>query len=152
MSSDSSYCVGGIDRDRALHSESMGNLLSQVMATNQVTTTISQELVLLRQSSPSHPGQSFPGLTTTVETCTKTRRKPSRSGMRSTWTRTPLGTIMIRRPFSTESFDDDGLFCTNSRTDDETLGSSCRHFSPAVSNSDTPQFGVMFRERLGHIQ
>ncbi|KAN0099533.1 hypothetical protein V8E51_013308 [Hyaloscypha variabilis] len=89
----------------AMHSKSIGNLLTQVMATNQITTTISQELVLLRNGPPTSSGQNCQGNLPTLGVGMKRSRMLSRSSSnnRSTESRvkTPLGTMIIRKHFST---------------------------------------------------
>jgi len=80
-----------------MHSKSIGNLLTQVMATNQITTIISQELFLLRDCA---------GALATTSACTKRSRKQARSrtaNSSSTMSqfKTPLGTMIIRKHFST---------------------------------------------------
>ena len=107
----------GAESSRAMQS----NLLTHVMATTQISTTISQELVLLRKGPLRHSDQSSPGGANSIEARTKRRRNTSRSGItQSTMTRTPLGTIIIRRQLNTVSFDEDGELSTNPHSQDET--------------------------------
>jgi hypothetical protein len=108
-----------------MHSKSIGNLLTQVMATNQITTTISQELVLLQNGPRTDFGRNFPGALATKGACTKRIRKPLRSGASNTRSttsliNTPLGTMIIRKQSSTvTSSNGDEDFCAESCTRDE---------------------------------
>jgi len=77
------------------------------MATNQITTTISQEMILLRNSSQGSFSQSCHEAIADIDVCTKNRgkirsRAPNRQ---SSWFQTPLGRVVIRKESSTVTFE-----------------------------------------------
>ncbi|KAH8768731.1 hypothetical protein F5882DRAFT_509214 [Hyaloscypha sp. PMI_1271] len=82
------------------------NLTAQVMATNQITTTISQEMILLRNSSQGSFSQNCHEAIADIGVCTKNRGKTrSRAPNRqSSWFQTPLGRVVIRKESSTVTF------------------------------------------------
>jgi hypothetical protein len=77
------------------------------MATNQITTTISQEMILLRNSPQGSFSQSCHEAIADIGVCTKNRGK-IRSGApnrQSSWFQTPLGRVVIRKESSTATFE-----------------------------------------------
>jgi hypothetical protein len=77
------------------------------MATNRITTTISQELVLLRNNSQSTFSQSCHEAIADIVVCAKNRGKTrSRASTRQFSSfQTPLGRVVIRKESSTATFD-----------------------------------------------
>jgi hypothetical protein len=77
------------------------------MATNQITTTISQELVLLRNSSRGNFSQSCHEAIVDMGVCTKNHGKTrsKASNRRFSSFQTPLGWVAIRKESSTATFD-----------------------------------------------
>lgn len=74
----------------------------------------------MRDSPLGRSDQRSPRAANTIGVCTKRRRNPSRSATQSTWARTPLGMLIVRRQSSTVSLDGDGESSTNPHTQDET--------------------------------
>ncbi|KAH8743361.1 hypothetical protein F5882DRAFT_446616 [Hyaloscypha sp. PMI_1271] len=105
-----------------MHSESVGNLLTQVMATNQITTTINKELVLLRKDAENTGDRNQRDSSAITTSCNKSPKSTTRSRAMKTRSETfssfngPLGKVVIKNRSVNMTFEDDEEHSINTYT------------------------------------